>query len=146
MYKKRKFNDQIENAYIYLKEKGQIKYDHQINEIFLCLALGLEPNNLDSWDIIGPLIKLKQYMEVKGYKTSQRHNIKGLYIEPAFKVNHKIKQRRNKCFDQMDRDTQCAYNVDRDELSSINQKELDHSLHVMSLLTQAMNSILRDIK
>src|SRR5271166_541279 len=148
MGRKRKFNDKIKSAYTYLESEGHIKYDNQIPEQVLYRALGLndEFNTYTHWDVLGKLIKLKQYLEIKGYKTSQRNGIKGLYIEPAAKINKKIIQRRDKCFDQLDRDKECAYNVDREQLSNRNQKELDHNLHVMSLLTQAMNSILRDIK
>jgi hypothetical protein len=143
--KKNKFEESIKNAFLFLENSGYIKYDTLIPENVLYTALNLDVDPANPWNFIAPLIKLKQYMEIKGYKTSQRNGIKGLYIEPAYKICRKIEQRRNKVLDQMNRDGLCAYNVNRDSLSNHNQRELDHNLHVISLLNQAMNSILRDI-
>jgi hypothetical protein len=135
----------VKDAFIFLKNQGWIEYDKFIPKNIIEMALDIKDNPNKPWVFIGPLIQLKQYLEKQGYKSTQCGTDDGLKILPANKIKHKIDRRKKKCFDQLNRDKQCALNVDLDALNDREKKDLDHSMHVLSLLTQAMNSILSDI-
>jgi hypothetical protein len=135
----------VKDAFVFLKNQGWIEYDKFIPKNIIEKALDIEDIPNKPWVFIGPLIQLKQYLEKQGYKSTQSVVDDGLKILPANKIKHKIDIRKKKCFNQLNRDKQCAMNVDLDCLSKKEKNDLGHSMHVLSLLTQAMNSILSDI-
>lgn len=135
----------VKNAYSRLLHEGWIDYDKTIPKHVLENVLNVRDDKYSPWIFLGPLLELKQYIEVKGYKLTQAGSIDGLRILPARFVQKKIESRKNRNYRQHLRDKECGENVKMDELNPTEQKELNHSLHVLSLLTQAMNSVLKDI-
>ena len=137
----------IEKAFAKLMLNGNIKYDGYLHRINLEDAFGVIYNEKSPMEYFGPFILLQQLMEEKGYITTTRNAKSGdLRILPAYMNHVKASKRQKKHYKQNQRARDCLANTDRSELNDNEQKKLQHSLHTLSLMTQAMNSILKDIK
>ena len=136
----------IEKAFNTLMDEGLIKYDAYLHRDDLERVLDVTYDGKFPMEYFGPFILLQQYMEKKAYITTRRNTQTGdLRILPAYMNHLKANHKQKKHYRQNQRIKECLENTDPSELNYNEQKKLLHSLHTLSLMTQAMHSILQDI-
>ena len=131
------------NLYKILKEKGEIKGGHIIDNGLLSDLIG--STKFESWEYLGPVLALKEKVEEEGFFCKIVDF--NLYILPPEYNPYVAKQRIKSAIRKKLRTQRTLENTNIDSIKSkVDKEELLHQLRIISALNRQSKLILKETR
>jgi hypothetical protein len=128
--------EELQKAYEYLEENGQLEYGHTIPKKVIEKVLGM--NYQDHISFIGPYLQLKQFIEDNGYLVHTRLEQCELILYDTDEIAYRADKIMKNNMNRIKRLQNCLLHIKSEEFS---QKDLMKYLHSTTKVTASLNAL-----